>query len=394
MTDQKIKFHLWPAIAAILALIIFLAAIVYFVQVEARNKIDHMLALGTVALPEILPDHYPDKILQPGEVPLAETEAVEAKLSLFVQRSGLDRIYAIGRDADGRVYVTASSHGIDEVFNGRPAGLTVYDAPPQLLRAFESGQAEFTTSRGGRDLRTRAVREIGPGGAVFLACADMDVSDLQQVFWRNVLASLVVLAAFVILIGLLLRSMRKAAYMYGKLSELARANSELYRLASYDNLTGLLGRGKFFDLAEAQLRSMTMVKSPGAIIMLDIDNFKKVNDLRGHAMGDQVLKAVAHVCRMSLRSYDLVGRYGGEEIVMLLVRLDAGLAEAVAERLRRSISLVAFDDQGEEFSVSATMGLVSFTHPEESLNRYVELADQELLKGKASGKNRVCHLSL
>src|SRR5581483_9052415 len=106
------------------------------------------------------------------------------------------------------------------------------------------------------------------------------------------------------------------------ISERKRAERELRRLADQDALTGLLNRRGFLDGVQRELRRMQRAEERGALLSLDLDNFKQVNDSAGHAAGDRVLRATADVLRQRLRATDVVGRLGGDEFAALLLDVD------------------------------------------------------------------------
>jgi diguanylate cyclase (GGDEF)-like protein len=117
-----------------------------------------------------------------------------------------------------------------------------------------------------------------------------------------------------------------------------RKQAEQFReLASIDPLTGLLNHRRFFELAEQSLQTAQAAHRPLAVIMLDIDHFKKVNDLHGHCFGDAVLLEVASRLRRSLRSEDWAGRYGGDELVVILHNVNCEIAQTIAGRFRQVI---------------------------------------------------------
>lgn len=156
----------------------------------------------------------------------------------------------------------------------------------------------------------------------------------------------------------------------------------LRRLAETDPLTGVHNRRGFTALAAAALEA-----GPAALLMVDIDGFKQVNDCHGHAFGDEVLVAVAAACLRTVRERDVVGRLGGEEFGILLP--GAGLLPAVevAERLRRAVRGLRFD--GVEVAVTASIG-VAAAPPGHRLDDLLAAADAELYRAKRGGRDRVC----
>jgi diguanylate cyclase (GGDEF)-like protein len=163
-------------------------------------------------------------------------------------------------------------------------------------------------------------------------------------------------------------------------------NARLYALANVDGLTGLYVR-RYFDLrVQEEIERAHRFGSSFALVMLDLDDFKRLNDTKGHIVGDRALRGVAQVAERQLRGVDLAARYGGEELAFLLPRTSLADAHAVAERIRAAIA--AHDFGG--LKITASLGVAGWTEagvtdPE----RLVERADAALYRAKAAGKNRV-----
>jgi diguanylate cyclase (GGDEF)-like protein len=166
---------------------------------------------------------------------------------------------------------------------------------------------------------------------------------------------------------------------------------ELHRLATTDWLTGLYNRRYFFELAEREVRLAERSEAPVAVIMLDIDHFKRVNDTYGHTCGDQVLNMVAQRCQAALRSTDIMSRYGGEEFVILLPHTDIDAASNVAERLRLNVANEPVQtDNGTLTGVTISVGITSAEGTVLNLDDLLEEADTALFTAKRTGRNRVC----
>lgn len=159
-------------------------------------------------------------------------------------------------------------------------------------------------------------------------------------------------------------------------------------LASLDGLTGVFNRRHFFELSRAELNRARRHRAPISLILFDLDHFKQINDTHGHVCGDQVLRAVADACADRLRSFDLLGRYGGEEFAVLLPDIGPEGALAVAERLRRGIAAAAGRFEGME--VTASFGVASVLSAESAtFDDLVILADEALYRAKGRGRDRV-----
>jgi len=170
---------------------------------------------------------------------------------------------------------------------------------------------------------------------------------------------------------------------------LENALQEVQRLAITDSLTGLYNRGHFSKIGEDEVRRAGRYLRSLSAIMLDIDHFKRANDTYGHSVGDQILQGVAERCRHELRGVDVVGRYGGDEFVILLPENDLGDAAQVAERLRKSIAEMKLNTKKGSATVSASLGVATMDGKQTTLETLLSRADQALYAAKQSGRNRV-----
>jgi diguanylate cyclase (GGDEF)-like protein/PAS domain S-box-containing protein len=168
-------------------------------------------------------------------------------------------------------------------------------------------------------------------------------------------------------------------------------NEDLRRLASRDSLTGCLNRRAFFELAGAAHGQALREQAPLCCLMVDIDHFKSFNDTYGHAVGDQVIQAVARSLSAGLRQVDLLGRYGGEEFCVLLPGANEAQAMAVAERMRAEIENSASSAiRGTEvMPITASFGLTTLAQGARTIELMIDQADQALYLSKKFGRNRV-----
>jgi diguanylate cyclase (GGDEF)-like protein len=159
--------------------------------------------------------------------------------------------------------------------------------------------------------------------------------------------------------------------------------------AMIDPLTGLLNRRAFVQDAEALLQQQIARDRPIGVLLIDLDNFKSINDRFGHAVGDKVLQIFAKTTRTNLRQTDLVGRLGGEEFTVVLADAAHDNAYLVAERLRNAFAVNAAMVDGAELNATASIGVSVIIDPSQDLAKLITLADQALYLAKARGRNRV-----
>jgi diguanylate cyclase (GGDEF)-like protein len=177
---------------------------------------------------------------------------------------------------------------------------------------------------------------------------------------------------------------------YGNVSELVRQADAMERLASIDGMTGLNNRRHFLELAGAEWSRFRRYGRPLAVLMLDIDLFKSVNDTYGHDAGDEVIKSVAAVLQKHKRTSDIAGRLGGEEFALILPEATIDSAVAAAERLRNLVADQTIDVKGQRIPVTISVGASHCTADSNSIEEVLKQADIALYRAKRAGRNRVC----
>ena len=164
----------------------------------------------------------------------------------------------------------------------------------------------------------------------------------------------------------------------------------LRRLATRDQLTGLLNRREFDRILQEEIERSRRFGHDFALILADIDHFKRVNDTRGHPAGDAVLREIGRRFAASVRSVDRVTRIGGEEFAIVMLEADAAMARQQAERLRQTIEQQACAlSEGESLAVTVSLGLAVFPRDGADAAALVQAADRALYAAKAAGRNRV-----
>jgi diguanylate cyclase (GGDEF)-like protein/PAS domain S-box-containing protein len=170
--------------------------------------------------------------------------------------------------------------------------------------------------------------------------------------------------------------------------ELAVKNEQLQVFATVDGLTGACNRRHFMALAQNVFYSSQRYAKPLAVMMLDIDHFKYINDIHGHATGDAFLKAFAEACGATLRSADMFGRYGGEEFVLALPETDHVAAELVADRLRKRIGEIRIARGPDQISATVSIGVTMCCPTDRNIEDAIARADGALYTAKTNGRNQ------
>jgi diguanylate cyclase (GGDEF)-like protein len=172
-------------------------------------------------------------------------------------------------------------------------------------------------------------------------------------------------------------------------SGLLEAQEALRHHATLDHLTGLLNRRMILEQLDRELSRVRREKCSLTVAMVDIDRFKTINDTHGHAAGDAVIRDTAAAIRSQLREYDIVGRYGGEEFLLLLPGCGPESARIVADRVRERIQAVTTLYGALTLSVTASFGLASTKVAGMEPSSLIEAADSALYRAKSNGRNRV-----
>jgi diguanylate cyclase (GGDEF)-like protein len=169
------------------------------------------------------------------------------------------------------------------------------------------------------------------------------------------------------------------------IKKLDEARQTIEKIAITDQLTELFNRRHVMTRFEEEFEKVKRLNKNMSCIMADIDNFKTVNDSYGHQEGDHVLRIISHRIRNSLRAYDIVGRYGGEEFLIILPDTSLEDARVLAERIRVRVN----EEPVNNATITLSLGVVCFQEGDHTLDDIIRRADQNLYKAKKSGKDRV-----
>ena len=169
-----------------------------------------------------------------------------------------------------------------------------------------------------------------------------------------------------------------------------RSNKRILALSHRDSLSGLYNRRYTFGYLERVIPQISVADGSLSIILLDIDNFKAINDKHGHPMGDQVIKRIATIGEQSLRNRDIMGRIGGEEFLCILPRATAAQSQQVAQRLLDAISAQEFTSKdGSTFTTTISIGIANYDASTDSADQLYSRADSAMYHSKKTGKNRI-----
>lgn len=217
--------------------------------------------------------------------------------------------------------------------------------------------------------------------------ADSTFFRLPLVFEESLLGILWIWSAFLTEADLSVMS-TFAQQVTGALKR-AQLFQEIQSLALTDPLTGLQNRRSLFDLGRIEFARSKRLDRPFCCLMLDLDHFKKINDNYGHPAGDRVVQEFAQCCQRAVRQVDLIGRYGGEELVIFLPETDSDMALQVAERVRESVEKLSIKISDQELHITVSIGVSRRDQNTLELETLIARADQAMYVAKYKGRNRV-----
>jgi len=173
--------------------------------------------------------------------------------------------------------------------------------------------------------------------------------------------------------------------------QLIDAREHMRYQATFDKLTGIFNRAAIFEFLSKEVSRAKRAKTSLGIILLDLDHFKKINDTYGHLAGDEVLKNASQLIQSAIRPYDRVGRYGGEEFIIILPDADIEESTIVAERIRKSINNATITTSEGDLNVTVSLGVTAINkdYDKDNLDCIIKTADTALYTAKNSGRNRV-----
>ncbi|MBI4730699.1 MAG: diguanylate cyclase [Chloroflexi bacterium] len=185
---------------------------------------------------------------------------------------------------------------------------------------------------------------------------------------------------------------KKVVFIATDISERIKLYQEAHRLATQDPLTGCFNRRHFLTVAAQELQRTTRYGQHLSMLMLDIDHFKEFNDSFGHPTGDKALTELVRLCQTHLRTTDVLGRYGGEEFIILLPEIDGEKASQAGNRLRGEISKLGIETSVGKHSITVSVGAASFDRtrdPTLDIDALIHRADRALYAAKSAGRNCV-----
>lgn len=364
-------------------------------------QVDQRLYAAAAAIPYVLPDDFHDRAT--GAQRIGPKEDRNNILNLTALNNHLDMkfLYTVVRDGNGTYRLSSSSATDEELKTGSEVRyFTAYpDASSMLKQCFEDSQTSFSkrsersspiyvpvfSDRWGT-YRSVVVPMRSPSGNPYVAAADVDISYVTALLRQNTLQTL--LAFFIFALAVLpilyvyVRTVKRKSREFRQVHQLYLDYS---KRSVTDPLTQIGNRLKLDEEIKSALSHYQHFAQPFGLVMIDIDHFKAVNDRHGHRVGDAVLQGFANLLVAHSRSTDIVGRWGGEEFMILYSNTNLEGAYHHAEKLRQVIAGTVFENiQG----ITASFGVVQAI-PGITLARLLQNVDEALYAAKNRGRNCV-----
>jgi len=353
--------------------------------------------------PVTLPDPQTDRELLVGFVEVGLS--FDSLLELLAQHLGVQMAVLLDQ--------VAATSVVDEVVRERelmslpgtqcelasavgPDVMELLDAMGSEVTAQPQDGVTVMASHGRRLARISAPLEfVGPataaGNVVIWFDAEAALAAYEHTVVRNIASAIGGFVVLELILLLLLRGGIRVfeSELHRRTVEVRQLNRRLTRIATTDGLTGLFNRRHFLQRMQVELDRAQRSGGHLTLLLIDLDYFKDVNDTHGHKTGDEVLQQVGRFLLNHIRSVDLAGRYGGEELCVLLPDTDAGQGRAIAERMRREIAALRFTGpQGEVFGITASLGVAQWDGVSDRDTLFVQ-ADNALYDAKDRGRDCV-----
>jgi len=389
-----LRFFLWSAICYIVFLLTYTTYISYEAERSAVQDIDAKLLAAANQLPSLLAEDFHDRAIEPESITKEEELVNRQRVNDFVKGGGFAYAYTLV-EWNGELYFSAPTVTEEEAAERESWYFYPYEqAPEEFRKALYTGQTQFFSYQDNWGLfRSVAVPMVSPQGRKYLSCVDVKQdfvnNAMSKAHWISLITAL--LFSLVLLLFTFTGFMAHKAVLNYSAAMLLR-NAKLRQEANYDALTGLLNSRSFFRMAEKLYMKTVSSKQGGAVLMIDCDNFKEINDHYGHLAGDRALAFLADIYRQYFPDRALIGRYGGDEFIIFIPGFEG--AEEAARSVIEAVQGSTLSDNGANLALSVSIGMVCFHDDARTFHELVKMADDALLAVKQSNKSSLLNVRL
>jgi diguanylate cyclase (GGDEF)-like protein len=363
-------------------------------------QIDNQLLAAATTIPYTLTADFHDRATDQSSITSEEDLQNIRSLSVLSQKLKMKFLYTVIRDNNGKYRLSSSGATQEELNKGEEVHyFTAYPEVSKLIiQSFEESKTIFSarsdeyhpiyeqsySDRWGT-YRSVFIPLISPNVNRYVACADMDISHVSELLRHNLMKNLlmfgVLILAILPIVFAYIKAIRRKSREYQQVHKLYLDHSER---SVTDALTNIGNRLKLDNELKAAMNHFHNSGQPFGLVMIDIDHFKNINDQFGHQIGDIVLQQFAKLLVEHSRSNDVVGRWGGEEFMIIYLSTNLEGAYQHAEKLRKIIE----DSEFREIKkITASFGVAQSTHGV-ALDELLHCADLALYTAKKEGRNR------
>ena len=363
------------------------------------SQIDKQLFSAASAVPFILADDFHDRALNASDINKTEDDKNIQELSNLNNQLGTKFLYTVVKDNKGVYRLSSSSALLQELKKGEEVRyFTAYpDASDSLKQSFQLS-TDFSkrnetykpiyvpiySDRWGT-YRSVFLPIITAKGNRYVVGADMDISHVNTLLNRNILKTLIEFLLFALailpIVFMYITTLKCKSKEY---KEVHKLYVDYSQRSITDPLTQLYNRYKLDQDLQFHYENYQKHGKSFALLMIDLDHFKTINDQHGHHIGDEVLKHIAQILKDSSRSTDTVGRWGGEEFMIIYPNSDLDSGFSFAEKLRSFIEGI---EHTKTYGTTISIGVGS-PHKTNTLSHFLQIVDEALYKAKQSGRNQ------
>ncbi len=399
LTREKIKMLIAVGFA-VCVLAVYCIWGYFLERKRLLSQIDEKLYAAAVAVPFVLEDDFHDRAINEHSISEAEDRLNIENLSKLNDRLGMKFLYSVVRDTSGGYRLTSSSSLKEELAHGNEVRYyTAYpDVSTTLKQSFEESHINFSqrnesyhalyvpvfSDRWGT-YRSIFVPIRTPSGQTYVVGADLDISYVTALLRNNTLETILSFVIFSLAILPIIYAYTQAIKQKNReYQQVHQLYLDQSKRSITDSLTQLYNRFKLDDELETAFSLYQSHNRTFALIMTDLDYFKAINDRYGHQVGDTVLQSIAGLLKKTSRSADIVGRWGGEEFMIICHDVDSSGAFHLAEKLRTEIASYA---RKQGYRLTASFG-VAEPQRNQSLPQLLQRVDEALYAAKRAGRNQ------